>query len=639
MKHFPTTYQEIIYTNAYSRFDYSKGRRETWDETVDRYADFFRPRVPTSNSKFLKEFEEAIDGIKNLQVMPSMRALWTAGPALERENLAGFNCSFLRINRVKAFAEAMYLLMNGAGVGFSVERQYINLLPTVPDVLEDKFECDEVIVVEDSKEGWASALLDFLNSAYEGKLKKVDYSKIRPAGSVLKTFGGKASGPEPLEDLIEFVRSKFKKARGRKLTSLECHDICCYIARVVVVGGVRRSACISLSNRSDVDMAEAKTGDFETNNSQRWFANNSAVFDKKPEARYFLEFWHDLVKSQRGERGIFNTYAADKIVNKSRRRKPYDGWGSNPCCETILRDCELCNLTEVVVRAEDSLEELLQKCKKATILGILQSTLSNFNFVSDEWKKNIEEERLLGVSLTGLRDHSVLNHVNDTAKAWLMEMKSEVLNTASEWSSALGINMPAACTVVKPSGTVSQLVNTASGLHTRFAPYYIRRVRFSTMSPIFKFLEASGLEWNPENNETKENCRTAVFSFPVKAPEGSKHDSDVDAIEQLQYYLMLQHFWAEQKPSQTVTVADEEWVRTGAFVYDHWDDIVGVSFLPKVDHVYKQPPYEKITKEQYEEMLAKMPEIDFSNLYKYEDKDETTGARELACAGGACELA
>lgn len=640
MKHFPTTYQEIIYTNAYSRFDYSKGRRETWDETVDRYADFFRPRVPTSNSKFLKEFEEAIDGIKNLQVMPSMRALWTAGPALERDNIAGFNCAALHIKSVRSFAEVMYVLLNGAGVGFSVERQYINQLPEIPYFEKpEEMDCDEVIIIEDSKRGWAEGFLEFLESAYKGKLKKVDYSKIRPAGAVLKTFGGKASGPEPLRDLIEFTRALFKKANGRKLESIECHDLCCYIARIVVSGGVRRSACISLSNLSDLRMARAKVGEFFNTDPQRYFANNSAVFTEKPSCEVFLSFWKDLVESHSGERGIFNRFAADKLVKRNGRRKSIKGTICNPCAEISLRDRECCNLSEVVVRKGDSLQDLLEKVRKATILGCLQSTLDKYDFLSDEWSKNSKEERLLGVSLTGLRDHEVLGKVSEQAKAWLYEMKSTAIATAKEWSEAMGINMPTAITCVKPSGTVSQLVDSASGLHPRHAKYYVRRVRFSTMSPVFKFLEASGLEWKPEVGETREQCRTAVFEFPIKAPENSVINDEVDAIEQLDYYLMLQTFWTEHKPSITITVEENEWLKVGAYVYEKFDEICGVSFLPKSNHVYPLAPYEAIDKATYEEMLAKMPEIDFSNLYKYEDRDETTGARELACAGGACELA
>lgn len=632
---FPTTYQEIIYTNAYSRFDYAKGRRERWDETVDRYADFFRKRVPTSDEKFMQEFDSAIDGIKHLQVMPSMRALWTAGEALERDNIAGFNCTALHIKSIRSFAEIMYVLMNGAGAGFSVERQYINDLPVVPKDIKN---VDEVIVVEDSKKGWAEAFLEFLESAYQGKLKKVDYSKVRPAGAVLKTFGGKASGPEPLQDLIEFCRKIFEKAKGRKLESIECHDIACYIARVVVSGGVRRSACISLSNLSDDRMATAKIGQFYNTDPQRVFANNSAVFTERPNVEIFLSFWKDLVESHSGERGIFNRLAADKLVSRNGRRKKIDGAICNPCSELFLRDRECCNLTEVVVRSGDTLQDLMDKVKKATILGCLQSTLDKYDFLSDEWSKNAKEERLLGVSLTGLRDHEVLNKVSDMAKAWLFEMKATAIATAKEWSEALGINMPAAITCVKPSGTVSQLVDSASGLHARYAPYYIRRVRFSTMSPVFKFLEASGMKWEPEVNETRENCRTAVFSFPVKAPDNAVYGDDVSAIEQLDYYLMLQNFWTEHKPSITISVADDEWIEVGAYVYKHFDEICGVSFLPKSDHVYRLAPYEKIDKETYEKMVSEMPKVDFSRLKDFEDKDETQGSRELACTGGACEL-
>lgn len=632
----PTTYQAIIYTNSYSRFDFDKKRRERWEETVDRYAEFFRKRVPNNDSRYLTEYEEAIEYIKSLKIMPSMRALWTAGPALDRDNIAGFNCAALHIKSIKSFAEIMYVLLNGAGVGFSVERQYINQLPVVPETLNY---VDETIVVEDSKKGWAEAFLEFLESAYAGKIKKIDYSKIRPAGAVLKTFGGKASGPEPLKDLIEFTKKKFDEARGRKLESIECHDIACFIARIVVSGGVRRSACISLSNLSDNRMANAKTGQFYETDLQRVYANNSAVFNERPDAQNFLTFWRDLVESRSGERGIFNRFASNKLIKRNGRRKPIEGVLCNPCSEISLRDRECCNLSEVVIRKDDTLSELLQKVKNATILGCLQSTLDKYEFISEEWTKNAKDERLLGVSLTGLRDHKVLSRVSDEAKVWLGEMKAMAIKTAEEWSKALGINMPAAITCVKPSGTVSQLVDSSSGLHPRYAKYYIRRVRFSVMSPVFKFLDASGLEWKPEVGETRETCRTAVFEFPIKAPEGSVITDDVDATEQLEYYLMLQTFWTEHKPSITVTVEDKEWVKVGAFVYEHFDEICGVSFLPKSNHVYQLAPYEAIDKETYEKYVAKMPSIDLTELYKFEDHDETVGAREMACAGGSCELA
>ena len=952
----PTTYQDFIYKRTYSRYLHDQNRRETFDETVARYYDFFVPRIP---EQYRDEWKEATNAIVDLEVMPSMRALWTAGEALERENLAGFNCSYLAVNRKEVFSEALYILMNGTGLGFSVERQNTNLLPEVPSEL---VETEEVLVIEDSKEGWAQALRTYLERLYDGEIPHLDYSLIRPKGAILKVFGGRASGPEPLKELMQFVRMTFENAKGRKLSSLECHDIMCYIAKIVVVGGVRRSACISLSNRSDDRMAKAKIGQFWLVAQQRALANNSIAYTEKPNAEEFMADWLNLIRSKCGERGIFNRESAEFVVRRTGRRKVVEHFGTNPClrgdmmlltdkgyerfdsldgqvvgivtpegkvvegpvwktgtkdtvvvkfltpgvddivctpdhrfmltdgteCEAkdlvngrvrkkvslftparnvegsseflagycmgdaclsrmkspihkklevyfgekdgdvadlfgqglgiwyseyarkvceeyglssevtykrlppkkkvgadflsgmysgngsvvihtyadqspsaritykttskevadwlvselrkygingayittnkshlvkhsngeyesresydvniakrseqlkflenigfaqeyktkklvsflkevgatvaavipagksdvydfnveghwgivngvithncseiILRDSEVCNLSEVVVRYDDTLDTLKEKVRKATILGVLQSTLDKYQFVSDEWKKNIEEERLLGVSLTGLRDHPVLGHTSDEARVWLTAMKQEAIDTARIWSERLNINMPAAITCCKPSGTVSQLVNSASGVHPRYARYYIRRVRVSTTDPIFQMLSDKGLHWEPEVGEDRESCRTAVFAFPVESPVTSVMNTDVTAIEQLEYWKMIQKYWCEHKPSVTIFVKDSEWLAAGAWVYENWKWVSGISFLPFDGGIYPLAPYEAIDEKTYNEMKAAMPEIDFEELPKWEKIDATMGSREFACHGGACEL-
>lgn len=628
----PTTYQDFIYKRTYSRYLHDQNRRETFDESVQRYHDFFVDRIP---EQYLDEWKDATDAIIRLEVMPSMRALWTAGEALERENLAGFNCSYLAVNRKEVFSEALYILMNGTGLGFSVERQNTNCLPEVPSELVST---KEVIVIEDSKEGWANALRTYLDRLYDGEIPHLDYSLIRPKGAILKVFGGRASGPEPLKELMQFVRMTFENAKGRKLSSLECHDIMCYIAKIVVVGGVRRSACISLSNRSDDRMAKAKIGQFWTVAQQRALANNSIAYTEKPNAEEFMADWLNLIRSKCGERGIFNRESAEFVVRRTGRRKVVENFGTNPCSEIILRDSEVCNLSEVVVRYDDTLDTLKNKVRKATILGVLQSTLDKYQFVSDEWEKNIEEERLLGVSLTGLRDHPILGHTSDEARVWLTAMKQEAIDTARIWSERLGINMPAAITCCKPSGTVSQLVNSSSGVHPRYARYYIRRVRVSTTDPIFQMLSDKGLHWEPEVGEDRETCRTAVFAFPVESPTTSVMNTDVTALEQLEYWKMIQKYWCEHKPSVTIFVKDSEWLAAGAWVYENWKWVSGISFLPFDGGIYPLAPYEAIDEKTYNEMKAAMPEIDFEELPKWEKIDATMGSREFACHGGACEL-
>lgn len=943
MFEFPSKYQEFIYTRTYSRWDEEQQRRELWPETVGRYADFFNKRVPDDKKE---EFNEAISSVIKLEVMPSMRALWTAGPALERENIAGYNCSYLAVNTVKSFAECLYILMNGTGVGFSVERQEIAKLPEVPALKET----DYVVEFADSKKGWADGFYRFMRCLYKGELPKYDLSKIRPKGSILKTFGGRASGPEPLEDLIKFTTAVFKSAQGRKLSSIECHDIMCKIAAIVVVGGTRRSACISLSNRSDDRMAHAKDGEFWNTNPQRMLANNSIVYTEKPDATQFMEDWLNLARSGSGERGIFNREASKFIIDNIGRRDSNYSMGCNPCCftgdmrlltkdgyktfeelsgtsvsivnsngnltdgavwevgekdivevcfsldrpnitctydhvfmlndgtecqaqnlqgkrimpyiematvgenkeailagymigdanlkridsdahkgievffgkndydvaelfnqevgtwysreamdialkyglkskytyenelpenvssdmlqgifsangcvnansrvcykttskklvnqladildreynissyittnkptkvkhhngeytgresydlniarytdiikfakyigfvqkykmdrllhllvskapyvrnvkkagtsivydftepethwgivegcivhnsEIILRPNQFCNLTEVVVTPSDTKQSLREKVKKATILGCLQSTLTDFGFLSRSWKTNTEEERLLGVSLTGIRDHIILGKTSKKAKAWLTELKETAIETAEEWSDALGINMPTAITCTKPSGTVSQLVDSASGLHPRYAPYYIRRVRVSTSDPMYKYLDSIGVKWEPEVGQERATCSTAVFAFPVASPESSIMREDVDAMEQLEHWLMIQKYWCEHKPSITVYVRDNEWLKVGSWVYEHWNYVSGISFLPYDGGVYPLAPYEECTKEEYEKMVSEMPDIDFSNLSAFETEDRTEGSREFNCTGDKCEL-
>lgn len=624
------TYQEFIYLRTYARYLDKEKRRENWDESVDRYAAFMDSRVP---DELREDYRAAIESIHDMDVMPSMRALWTAGKALERNNLAGYNCSALPIDRPKAFAEMLYLLMCGAGVGFSVERQFTNKLPEIPGLQKSA----EVLSIADSKEGWAEGLLQYISRLYQGEVPEVDYSHVRPKGSRLKVFGGRASGPEPLQELFEFTLAVFQRASGRRLNSLECHDLCCKIANSVVVGGVRRSAGISLSNLSDKRMAGAKQGQFWLENPQRFLANNSVAYTEKPDAAAWLEEWMNLIKSGAGERGIFNREAA-KLSASAARRDPGHEFMPNPCGEVFLRPRGLCNLTEVVVRADDTLSQLRQKVQYATILGCLQSTLTKFRFVSAEWKKNAEEERLLGVSLTGTRDHHCLKEASFVAADWLRYLKDAARDTARKWSEALGINMPAAITCVKPSGTVSQLVNCSSGIHPRFAQYYIRRVRVSTFDPLAKLLVEQGMPYQPEVGHTMKSSPNYVFEFPIQSPQYCTTRKDVSALEQCDYWKMFKNHWCEHNPSVTIYCKPEEWVEVGAWVYKHWNTIGGMTFFPEDNGSYKLAPYEEIDSEKYEQLVNAMPDVNFDDLDQYETSDETEGSRELACAGGACEL-
>jgi ribonucleoside-triphosphate reductase len=648
MVELPSVYQSIIHRSRYSRFLEEEKRRETWEETVSRLVNYIETKLPQGNDSMDWDgvLEELQESILNLEVMPSMRLLMTAGEAVERDNIAAFNCSYLAINNKRAFSEALYILMNGTGVGFSCERQEINKLPTVPENFK---EVDDVIVVGDSKLGWAKAYRKLISSLWEGDIPNVDYSRVRPAGARLKTFGGRASGPEPLKRLFDFTRDTLLSARGRKLNSLEVHDIMCMIGEIVVVGGVRRSALISLSNLTDRRMREAKMGAWYVDNSHRGLANNSVAYTEKPDSETFMEEWLSLVKSKSGERGIFNRVAAQNQAGKWGRRDTTLSYGTNPCSEIILRDKQFCNLTEVVVRAEDTFDTLAKKVRLATILGTIQSTLTSFQFLGEDWTRNTEEERLLGVSLTGIMDNSIINgktvevEVFDNTSGQLVKvqlpemlerLRSIARKTNEEFAEQLGVNPSVAITCVKPSGTVSQLVDSSSGIHSRHAPYYIRRIRMDKKDPIYTYLKEKGI---PVEDEAFRPDSTAVFSFPMKAPEGAVTRNDMTAIEQLELWLIYQRHWCEHKPSVTITVKDEEWPEVGAWVWKHFDEISGVSFLPHSNHTYVQAPYEDLTKDQYDNMLATMP-TDFTWDGFVEETDNTEGAQTLACVGGVCEI-
>lgn len=632
----PSVYQSIIHRSRYSRYLDEENRRENWEETVNRLVDFIIKKTGSDydGTGIINEIEDIHRAVLNLEVMPSMRLMMSAGEAVERDNIAAYNCSYLAVNNKRSFSEALYILMNGTGVGFSCERQEINKLPIIPEKFK---EVDDVIVVGDSKLGWAKAFKKLLSSLWEGDIPKIDYSRIRGAGERLKTFGGRASGPEPLKRLFEFCIASFKTAAGRKLNSLEVHDIMCMIGEIVVVGGVRRSALISLSNLTDRRMREAKMGAWYNENPHRGLANNSVAYTERPDSETFMEEWLSLVKSKSGERGIFNRVAAQNQAGKWGRRDTTLSYGTNPCSEIILRDKQFCNLTEVVVRAEDTFDSLSRKVRLATILGTIQSTLTDFQFLSEDWKKNTEEERLLGVSLTGIMDNKILSGKEQcewTLEAMLEELRNISRDTNEEFAERLGVPASVAITCVKPSGTVSQLVDSASGIHSRHSPYYIRRIRMDKKDPIYTYLKDKGVH---VEDEVYHPDSTAVFSFPMKAPEGAITRDDMTAIEQLELWLIYQRHWCEHKPSVTITVKDDEWPEVGSWVWKHFDEISGVSFLPHSNHTYVQAPYEAITKEQYEALLAVQPEgIDWSDFF--ENSDNTEGSQTLACVGGTCEI-
>ena len=624
----PTDYQAFIHTSRYARWLEEENRRETWAETVSRYMTNVVVKK-TRDEVVLDEIEEAILG---LEIMPSMRAMMTAGPALERDNTAGYNCSYLPVDDPKSFDEAMFILLCGTGVGFSVERQYISKLPEVPEQL---FQSDDPITVHDSKEGWAKALRKLIAMLYAGEIPTWDTSKVRPAGAKLKTFGGRASGPAPLEDLFRFTVALFKEAQGRKLSSIECHDLMCKIGEVVVVGGVRRSAMISLSNLSDDRMRHAKSGQWWEKNPQRALANNSVSYTEKPDMETFMREWLSLVESKSGERGIFSRQASKKQASKGGRRNSDFEFGTNPCSEIILRPYQFCNLTEVVVRATDTLKDLERKVKLATILGTIQSTYTHFPYLRKIWQKNTEEERLLGVSMTGIMDNKITNGGSDLP-AILDHLRQVAVETNKEWAEHLGIPVSTAITAVKPSGTVSQLVDSASGIHARHSAYYIRTVRGDNKDPLTQFMKDQGI---PNEPDVMKPDSTTVFSFPQKSPEGAITRNDMSALEQLELWLVYQRHWCEHKPSVTVTVRDKEWMEVGAWVYKHFDEVSGVSFLPHSDHTYQQAPYQDCSEREYLDALALMPErIDWTKLSDYEKEDMTKSAQTFACSSGVCEI-
>ena len=636
-------YQTYIYKSRYAKWNDLEGRRENWNETVGRYTSFFRHRFPDLYPDTLIQ-----RAITNLDVMPSMRCMMTAGKALERDEIAGYNCSYLPIDHPRAFDEIMYILMCGTGVGFSVERQYIAKLP---EVAEEFHDTNTNIIVSDSRVGWASAYRELISLLYSGRLPRWDLSKLRPAGAILKTFGGRSSGPQPLADLFDFTVRVFRQAAGRKLNSRECHDIVCKIADIVVVGGVRRSALISLSNLSDIRLQEAKTGQWWIDNPQRALANNSACYTEKPDVGLFMKEWLTLYESKSGERGIFNRVAAQNQAASSGRREYEDiEFGTNPCGEIILRPNGLCNLSEVVVRSGDTLAQLLQKVELATIIGTFQSTLTNFRYVRPIWSKNAREERLLGVSLTGIMDHPILSgrDINDasacvqfcgdedvTLEYILRQLKEHAIKVNKEWAAKIGIEPSAAITCVKPSGTVSQLVDSSSGIHPRYSEYYVRTVRADKKDPIAKFLKQQGVYH--EDDVTKPEA-VDVFYFPQKAPSESVRRNDLGAVRQLEHALIYRKYWCEHNPSLTVYYKPSEFLDVGAWVFKHFNDICGVSFLPESDHVYKQAPYQEISRENYESLSRSTPVIDWEKLKEFENADNTTIQPELACSAGICEI-
>jgi ribonucleoside-triphosphate reductase len=630
-------YAAYIHKSRYARWLDEEGRRETWEETVDRYIEFFKNREADNKRVPARTWNSLRDTILSLDVMPSMRCLMTAGKALERDNVAGYNCSYRAVDDIRAFDEIMYVLLCGTGVGFSVERQYISDLPVVAENFHDS---DSTIIVPDSKIGWASAYRELISLLYAGKIPRWDLSRIRPAGARLKTFGGRASGPEPLEELFNFTVEVFRNAEGRRLNSLECHDLVCKVADIVVVGGVRRSALIGLSNLTDDRLRGAKAGQWWVDAPQRALANNSVCYTETPDVGAFLKEWGSLYDSKSGERGIFNRVASQKIAKRNGRREANWDFGTNPCSEIILRSKQFCNLTEVVIRPQDGLDELKEKVRNATILGTLQSTLTDFRYLSKAWQRNTEEERLLGVSFTGIMDHPVMSGQQDWVSPgqlihWLEELREEAIKTNKEWAARLGIPASTAITCVKPSGTVSQLVDSASGIHPRYSPYYVRTVRSDKKDPMYQLLKDQGV---PVEDAFGKESSTAVFSFPRKSPEDSVMRDDMTAIEQLELWRVYAEYWCEHKPSITVYVREHEWLDVGAWVYKHFDLISGVSFLPHSDHVYKQAPYQEISEEEYEQAMADFPKINWDELEKYETEDNSTVEHELACSAGGCEL-
>ena len=629
-----TPYNTFIAKSRYSRYLDDKGRREHWDETVKRYFDFMTKHLADKQGYHLPNElrAELEDAVKHLEVVPSMRAIMTAGPALERQNVAAFNCSYLPIDDPKAFDEAMYILLCGTGVGFSVEQQYVKQLPEIPDKL---FNSETTIVVSDSKEGWAKSLRQLIALLYSGEIPKWDVSKVRAAGTRLKTFGGRASGPGPLQELFKFVTNKFKNAAGRHLSSLECHDILCKIGEVVVVGGVRRSAMISLSDLSDDKMAHAKAGNWWDGQGQRALANNSATYTEKPSIGQFMREWTSIYESHSGERGIFNRDASQKQAAKNGRRDSTYDFGTNPCSEIILRPYQFCNLSSCIVRSDDTMASLERKIRLATILGTFQATLTNFPYLRKVWQKNTEEEALLGVSMTGILDNSLLNNPDDIELPTRLEtLKNVAVSVNAEFASALGINQSVAVTAIKPEGTVSQLCSTASGIHPQHSRQYIRRVRADNKDPLTQFMIQSGFVAEPC---VMKPDSTTVFSFPVKVADGALLREELSALKHLKLWLLFQRHYCEHKPSVTISVKEDEWMEVGAWVWEHFDECTGVSFLPYDGGTYKQAPYEECTEEQYNQLRMLVPEsVDWNNFKEYDDNVE--GAQMLSCTAGGCAI-
>ncbi len=631
----PTAYQQFIHKSRYARWIEDDQRRENWDETVSRYVNFMKEHVFSKLAHKLGDSDvaEIEQSILSQDVMPSMRAMMTAGEALERDNVAGFNCSYIPVDSPRSFDECMYILMCGTGVGFSVERENVDKMPVVSDNFH---KTDTVIKVGDSKPGWAKAYRELVALLYAGQIPQIDMSAVRAAGERLKVMGGRASGPQPLQELFSFTIETFKKAAGRKLFPIECHDLMCKVGEIVVVGGVRRSALISLSNLNDDQMAHAKSGMWWENEGQRALANNSVAYKGKPEMGTFLREWLALYDSKSGERGIFNRDAADKQVARNGRRETGHMWGTNPCSEIILRPYQFCNLSEVMVRESDDLDSLKRKVRVATIIGTIQSTLTNFKYLRKIWKDNTEEERLLGVSLTGIMDHPVLSK-NVDSKRWLEEMRQVAVDTNEEFAQMLGIPRSAAITCVKPSGTVSQLTDTASGIHARHNDYYIRTVRGDNKDPLTQFLIEQGIHNEPD---VMKPDSTTVFSFAMKSPQGAVTRTQMTAIDQLELWKTYAIHWCEHKPSVTISVKEEEWMQVGAWVYENFEVASGVSFLPHSDHTYQQAPYQDINVDEYTEWKLQYGEvsIDWNKLTEFEKEDNTTGSRELACTAGVCEV-
>ena len=633
----PTPYQKYIHTSRYSRWINEAQRRETWDETVTRYFDYMVSRLKEKNNFDLDVAtrNELQTAVLNLDIMPSMRLLMTAGTAVERCNVAAYNCAYLPIDSPRAFDEVLYILMNGTGVGFSVERECITKLPEVAEHFEDS---TIVVKVKDSKSGWARAFKELVSLLYSGQIPTWDMSLVRPAGARLKTFGGRASGPEPLNDLFRFAVNMFTKAAGRRLSSIECHDLVCKTAQVVVVGGVRRSALISLSNLSDDLLRASKSGDWWHNHSYRSYANNSAVYKSVPDMNVFMKEWHSLYESRSGERGMFSRAAAKTQVAVNGRRDPNYEFGTNPCSEIILRPNQFCNLTEVVVKKDDTEETLKKKVKLAAILGTYQATLTDFKYLRKIWADTTEEERLLGVSMTGIMDNELTNGGEGDLDSMLQRLRQVAVDTNEVWADSLGIQQSTAITCVKPSGTVSQLVDAASGIHPRHSKHYIRRVRGDKKDPLTQFLVDSGIPCEDAVGDV-ESKNTAVFSFPIEAPEGAMINDELTPMEHLELWLTYQKHWCEHKPSITITVREHEWLEVAAWVYKNFDFMSGVSFFPHSDAVYTQAPYEEVDEATYHDLLASMPkEIDFYKLQEYEKEDTTKGTQEFSCVGDVCEL-